>query len=129
MKTSAYCTGRIRWGNAKECALQQLLREKGLFTGSGLVSVVFGPVYFGVRRAHKGRCHQMVDQSTMVEDCRREVRLTAREREVLCNPALSWETRYIAEGLGVSWYTARNHIENMRTKLGAPAVWRQSWSP
>ena len=54
MKTSAYCTGRIRWGNAKECALQQLLREKGLFTGSGLVSVVFGPVYFGVRRAHKG---------------------------------------------------------------------------
>ena len=28
MKTSAYCTGRIRWGNAKECALQQLLREK-----------------------------------------------------------------------------------------------------
>ncbi len=31
----------------------------------------------------------------------------------------SWETSYIAEGLGVSWYTARNHIENLRTKLGA----------
>ena len=28
---------------------------QGLFTGSGLVSVLFGPVYFGVRRAHKGR--------------------------------------------------------------------------
>ena len=28
---------------------------QGLFTGSGLVSVVFDPVYFGVRRAHKGR--------------------------------------------------------------------------
>ena len=28
---------------------------QGLFTGRGLVSVVFGPVYFGVRRAHKGR--------------------------------------------------------------------------
>ena len=66
----------------------------------------------------------------MVVDCRREVRLTAREREVLSNPALGWETkhiaeelgwetRYIAEGLGVSWYTARNHIENLRTKLGA----------
>ena len=27
---------------------------QGLFTGSGLVSVLFSPVYFGVRRAHKG---------------------------------------------------------------------------
>ena len=66
----------------------------------------------------------------MVEECRREVRLTARGREVLSYLVLSWETRYIAEGLGVSWYTARNHIENMRTKSWArPAVWRQSWSP
>ena len=61
----------------------------------------------------------MVNQSTMVEDCRREVRLTSREREVPSNPALGWETRYIAEGLGVSWYTARNHIDNPRVKLGA----------
>ena len=61
----------------------------------------------------------MMNQSTMVEDCRREVRLTAREREVLSNPALGWETRYIADGLGVSRYTARNHIENPRVKLGA----------
>ena len=61
----------------------------------------------------------MMNQSTMVEDCRREVRLTAREREVLSNPALGWETRYIADGLGVSRYTAGNHIENLRTKLGA----------
>ena len=58
----------------------------------------------------------------MVEDCRREVRLTAREREVLSNPALGWETRYIAEGLSVSGYTARNHIENLRTKLGASSM-------
>ena len=28
---------------------------QGLLTGSRLVSVVFGPVYFGVRFAHKGR--------------------------------------------------------------------------
>ena len=47
------------------------------------------------------------------------MRLTAREREVLSNPALGWETRYIADGLGVSRYTAGNHIENLRTKLGA----------
>ena len=61
----------------------------------------------------------MVNQSTMVEECRREVRLTARGREVLSYLVLSWETMYIAEGMGVSWYTARNHIENLRTKLGA----------
>ena len=54
----------------------------------------------------------------MVEECRREVWLTAREREVLSNPALGWETRSIAEGLGVSWYTARNHIENLRDEAG-----------
>ena len=29
--------------------------DQGLFTGSGLVSVLFSPVYFGVRRTHKGR--------------------------------------------------------------------------
>ena len=55
----------------------------------------------------------------MVVDCRREVRLTAREWEVLSNPALGWETKHIAEELGVSWYAARNHIENLWKKLGA----------
>ena len=49
----------------------------------------------------------------------REVNLTEREREVLSYLALGWETKYIAEELGVSPYTARNHIENLRTKLGA----------
>ena len=48
-----------------------------------------------------------------------EGRLTQREREVLSYLALGWETRYIADELGVSWYTARNHIENLRRKLGA----------
>ena len=50
------------------------------------------------------------------------MRLTAREREVLSCLALVWETKYIAEELGVSWYTARNHIENLRVKLAHPAV-------
>ena len=49
----------------------------------------------------------------------REVNLTEREREVLSYLALGWETKYIAEELGVSWYTVRNHIENLRKKLGA----------
>ena len=69
-------------------------------------------------------CHQMVDQSTTVEDCRREVRLTARGRDVLSYLALGWETKYIAEELRVSPYTARNHIENLRVKLVRPVVWR-----
>ena len=71
----------------------------------------------------------MVDQSTTVEDCRREVRLTARGRDVLSYLALGWETKYIAEELGVSPYTARNHIENLRVKLARPVVWRPSWWP
>ena len=49
----------------------------------------------------------------------REVNMTERELEVLSYLALGWETKYIAEELGVSWYTARNHIENLRKKLGA----------
>lgn len=47
------------------------------------------------------------------------IHLTEREREVLSYLALGWKTKYIAEELGVSPYTARNHIENLRTKLGA----------
>ena len=53
------------------------------------------------------------------ESEQREVRLTEREREVLSYLALGWETRYIADELEVSWYTARNHIDNLRLKLGA----------
>ena len=49
----------------------------------------------------------------------RRVNLTRREREVLSYLALGWETKYIAEELNVSWYTARNHVENLRRKLGA----------
>ena len=49
----------------------------------------------------------------------REVRLTDRQREVLSYLALGWETKYIAEELGVSWYTVRKHIENLRERLGA----------
>ncbi len=49
----------------------------------------------------------------------REVRLTDRQREVLSYLALGWETKYIAEELGVSWYTVRKHIENLRRRLGA----------
>ena len=59
------------------------------------------------------------DKGQLAEPEPRAVRLTEREREVLSYLALGWETKYIAEELGVSWYTARNHIENLRRKLGA----------
>ena len=45
--------------------------------------------------------------------------LTARERQVLSYLALGWDTKLIAQEMGVSWYTARNHIDNLRVKLGA----------
>jgi len=54
-----------------------------------------------------------------VQPARGEVRLTDRQREVLSYLALGWETKYIAEELGVSWYTVRKHIENLRERLGA----------
>ena len=48
-----------------------------------------------------------------------EARLTDRQLEVLSYLALGWETKYIADELGVSWYTVRKHIENLRRRLGA----------
>ena len=45
-----------------------------------------------------------------VELGHREVRLTDREWQVLSYLALGWETRYIAEELGLSWDAVRNHI-------------------
>ena len=59
------------------------------------------------------------DERRPAEAGPRDVRLTEREREVLSYLALGWETKYIAEELGVSWYTARNHIRNIRQKLDA----------
>ena len=49
----------------------------------------------------------------------RAANLTPRELEVLSYVALGWETKYVADELGISWYTARNHVENLRRKLGA----------
>ena len=59
------------------------------------------------------------EEGQPVETEPREVRLTDRQVEVLSYLALGWETKYIAEELGVSWYTVRKHIENLRLRLGA----------
>lgn len=46
-------------------------------------------------------------------------RLTRRERETLRLLAMGLSTPQIAESMGVSPITARNHITNLQTKLGA----------
>ena len=46
--------------------------------------------------------------------------LTVREMEVLRLTALGLTPGEIAEGLGISYHTARNHISNIRRKLEAP---------
>ncbi len=79
----------------------------------------------GIRRAVFGipgpRSPDVVgsDERQHSETEPREVRLTDRQLEVLSYLALGWETKYIADELGVSWYTVRKHIENLRRRLGA----------
>ena len=60
-----------------------------------------------------------VELPPVLEPGLREVRLTAPETEVLSYLALDWETKNIAEEMEVSWYTARNRVENVDRKLGA----------
>ena len=60
-----------------------------------------------------------VELPPVLEPGLREVRLTARETEVLSYLALGWEMKSIAEEMEVSWYTARNRVENVGRKLGA----------
>ena len=45
--------------------------------------------------------------------------LTPRELEVLRLVSLGWRTPQIADELGLSYHTVRNHIRNCRRKLGA----------
>ena len=78
-----------------------------------LLRPIPGPVGWGDPLGNTG------DYPGAAETGSREVHLTEREREVLSYLALGRETKSIAQELGVSWYTARNHIENLRTKLGA----------
>ena len=59
------------------------------------------------------------DEGQPAEAEQPEVPLSDRQLEVLSYLALGWETKYIADELGVSWYTVRKHIENLRRRLGA----------
>lgn len=46
-------------------------------------------------------------------------KLTAREMEVLRLVSHGWDTQRIADELGISYHTARNHIRHFRQKLNA----------
>ena len=45
--------------------------------------------------------------------------MSLREQEVLHLVAQGWETTRIAEELGISRHTVRNHVRNLRHKLNA----------
>jgi two-component system nitrate/nitrite response regulator NarL len=44
--------------------------------------------------------------------------LTPREREVLCHLVSGRDTKVLARAMGVTWSTARSHIQSVLTKLG-----------
>ncbi len=44
--------------------------------------------------------------------------LTGREREVLCRLVNGEDTRVLADSMGVTWATARSHVQSVLTKLG-----------
>jgi DNA-binding NarL/FixJ family response regulator len=45
-------------------------------------------------------------------------RLTPREREALCHLVRGLDTTQLAHAMGVTWATARSHVQSVLTKLG-----------
>jgi len=44
--------------------------------------------------------------------------LTPREREALCHLVQGLDTTQLARAMGVTWSTARSHVQSVLTKLG-----------
>jgi DNA-binding NarL/FixJ family response regulator len=44
--------------------------------------------------------------------------LTPREREALCHLVRGLDTSQLARAMGISWATARSHVQSVLTKLG-----------
>lgn len=61
---------------------------------------------------------EAIDQLPPADEWRVDIALTAREREVLERLVSGERTRTIAEGMGVSYSTARTHVRNLLRKLG-----------
>ena len=120
---------RCAWGQRKWLVVSPMV-VSGLEQGGPLLFYLFGDEdevvppgdvqqLVALGAPHADSAPPSVELPPVLEPLLREVRLTARETEVLSYLALGWETKYIAEEMEVSWYTARNHVENVRRKLGA----------
>ena len=80
-----------------------------------------------ISRVHAGEV--VLDITTLRPEARSARRLspvqrsaahpTSRERQVLGHLVTGADTTTVAKALGVSWTTARSHIQNVLTKLGA----------
>jgi two-component system nitrate/nitrite response regulator NarL len=71
-----------------------------------------------IRKVHIG---EMVDEHAQVRPTsveRAASLITARERAVLERLVLGQDTARLAQDLGISYATARTHIQNLLTKLG-----------
>jgi DNA-binding NarL/FixJ family response regulator len=74
-----------------------------------------------IRAVHAGHVLLHPDVARLLADGqtrRTEVRLTAREREVLAAIALGRANREIARRLGLSEKTVKTHVSSILTKLG-----------
>ena len=70
--------------------------------------------------AHERRNAGVTENHGEAQQAPRETStLSRRELEVLRLVALGWDTLRIAAQLGISRHTVRNHIRNLRNKLGA----------
>ena len=73
-----------------------------------------------IRDAHeRGNAGVTADHWEAHQAPRETSTLSRRELEVLRLMALGWDTLRIAAQLGISRHTVRNHIRNLRNKLGA----------
>lgn len=65
------------------------------------------------------KCHALPQESQSTQLTDDTSHLSRRELEVLQLVAEGWETSPMAGRLGISLHTVRNHIRNLRHKLGA----------
>ena len=93
--------------------LVYLFEEGGEVEGSAAAQV-------SIRDAHERRnAGVTTDHGDALPALGETPTLSRREMEVLRLVALSWETLRITAQLGISRHTVRNHIRNLRNKLGA----------
>ncbi|MBE0341229.1 response regulator transcription factor [Paenibacillus sp. 28ISP30-2] len=60
---------------------------------------------------------QILKDVTITAEKEPQVRLTAREQDILYGVAAGWTNKEIAEKYGISEYTVKNHLKNILQKL------------